>query len=159
MRPSHLAAVLASGLVLIQAGGAPVQSSAPASVSARTKAALLALETAAEERGEDDGTLSLTFAFGGVAAQVYQEPGVSPGTVGSLQFNVGFDLPNRVGLNRINDFNSKRKHARVYIDGEGDPFLVSELIVGPETGSETIKLWLAKMRDLVPIFVREVVSN
>lgn len=45
------------------------------------------------------------------------------GTCGSLQLEVGIDMPDGVGLQMANVLNTRYRYIRVYLDDEMDPFI------------------------------------
>lgn len=99
-------------------------------------------------RGQDPGTVVAALQQGGYAAKLgtdkVGDPMITSGVSGTtfqiyfyncanhkncatVQFNVGYDLKERISLERINEWNRSQRFGRAFLDKEDDPILQMDL--------------------------------
>lgn len=145
------AAVAALGLLASQSTGTVTVN------TALLQSVLKELDQPNESLKEEDGTTTLVMGINDVSVQLYQFPD-SKGT-DSLKLNAGWDFDKGPSLQAVNEFNSKHRFARAYLDAEGDPFLVSDLDLKGPVSRDAIKNFILRYRLLVPLFVKEVLNG
>lgn len=99
-------------------------------------------------KGQDPGTVVAALQEAGYAAKLGKDklgdPMITSGASGTpfqiyfynctnnqncatIQFNSGYDIKDRVSLERINEWNQKQRFGRAYLDKENDPILQMDL--------------------------------
>ena len=69
------------------------------------------------------GDPMITSGVGGTSFQIFFYNCTDNTECATVQFHSGYDMRDPVSLERINEWNSKERFGRAYLDDEGDPIL------------------------------------
>jgi hypothetical protein len=151
--PGLLAAGALAGAPLVETQELPPRPSIQ-SMETQALGVFRELATQTEVRKDEDGTSTIVFSTGQTVGYLYQYLD-SAGKVESLRLNVGFDVTGAMDLKKLNTFNEKRRFVKAFLDGEGDPFLVSDLDVQFGSNPGVLRAWIIRFRAMIPLFERE----
>jgi hypothetical protein len=98
------------------------------------------------------GDPMITSDIGGTTFQVFFYNCTDHEECATVQFNAGFDLKTSPGLAPINEWNSKQRFGRAYIDKEGDPILQMDVDLddgglSPELFIDNLEFWASVLAD------------
>ncbi len=70
----------------------------------------------------------------------------------SIQFGAGYDLKSGISALKVNEWNTKKRFAKAYIDDEGDPFLEMDINtdfdgIGIKNFEDSMDLWRSLVED------------
>lgn len=67
------------------------------------------------------------------------------GACEDLQFSAGFDLPNGLAAEKVNDWVRRKRYTRVWLDKEGDPYIEMDInldgCVTPANVVANLRMW------------------
>lgn len=71
---------------------------------------------------------------------------------GSIQFSTGFNLDAPMDPAKVNDWNRRKRFAKVYLDDEGDPYIDMDVNlwgkgIGDDTFDDTLDIWRMLLSD------------
>ena len=92
----------------------------------------------ADLKTEDD-TSRIASATEGVNFDVYMYDCAKDKRCASLQFRAGFDLTEAMAPAKANEWNTKKRYAKVYLDDESDPYLEYDANLSPGGTYEALK--------------------
>ena len=100
-----------------------------------------------KESKDEDDLVVFDVDIDGTEMNIYQYTGAGEKIIDSLSFSVGYDLEKGMDMRPINEFNSRNRFVKAYLDEENDPFLVCDIRVKEgvtrETLKETIKSYIS----------------
>lgn len=108
-------------------------------------------------RKADDGTgkSRFTFTLNGLDITLYQftdRADHDPTT--SLTLMLGLDLADPASLRTTNRFNAQSRYCKAFVDGEGDPYLVSDLDLVGGVSKESVAGFIERFVKTVPGFTK-----
>jgi hypothetical protein len=77
----------------------------------------------AELTKDDTGDPKIESAAAGASFSIYFYGCTDGRDCSSIQFSSGFDLDNALNLSSVNDWNTRKRYGKVYVDDEGDPYI------------------------------------
>jgi hypothetical protein len=95
-----------------------------------------------EEKDSEGLTAFYVYEDEGILLSLYQYSDQPGGPVNSLGLTVGNRLARAVDVRKINDWNSKTRYVKAYVDSEGDAILSSDLLLSPGVTKLTIQEWI-----------------
>ncbi len=81
----------------------------------------------AELTKDDTGDPKIESAAAGVNFSIYFYGCTDGKACSSIQFSSGFDLDSALNMSSVNDWNTRKRYGKVYIDDEGDPYLEMDI--------------------------------
>jgi len=101
---------------------------------------------------DEKGDPVWTFTSSGITVTIVSYDESSPGRYASLLFYAGWDVETQVSLSEVNDWNSRSRFGRAYVDEMGDPTVELDLLliggVTAQTLEEYIEVFVASVSDL-----------
>lgn len=97
---------------------------------------------------DSDGDPLIETAMSGYNVKIFFMNCKSGASCEDIQFFVGIATRNKLGLAQVNDFNSRKRFMRLYLDKDRDPLMELDLsMIGPGVSA-------AAFRDTVQVFER-----
>lgn len=93
------------------------------------------------ERVEEKGEVYFRLQLAGLKAVLYLLD-CQKGRCESLQLYAGFTMDDPPSLERVNEWNQKRRFSRAYLDEDGDPVLEADLDLAGGVADEAIRAFL-----------------
>lgn len=117
------------GMAIAAAGFAvPLQAQMVKGQDPATVVAALQGAGYAAKLGKDKvGDPMITSGASGTTFQIYFYNCTANKNCATIQFNSGYDLKDKISLERINEWNQKQRFGRAFLDKENDPILQMDL--------------------------------
>lgn len=90
--------------------------------------------------GDNDPVWAFTHSGILITIAAYDE--TAPGRYGSLLFYAGWAIDTQVPLSEINDWNSRSRFGRAYVDEAGDPAIELDLLLTGGVTSQTLSKYI-----------------
>ena len=84
----------------------------------------------AELTTDDRGDPKIKSAAGGANFSVWFYGCNDGKDCNSIQFSAGFDMANGLEMSSVNDWNTRKRYGKVYLDDENDPYIEMDMMVG-----------------------------
>ncbi|WP_151719555.1 YbjN domain-containing protein [Gemmobacter serpentinus] len=99
----------------------------------------------AELTTDDRGDPKIKSAAGGANFSVWFYGCSSGKDCEAIQFSAGFDMENGMEMASVNDWNTRKRYGKVYLDDEQDPYIEMDMMVGTgmsrDLFAENLSLW------------------
>ncbi len=101
---------------------------------------------------DDTGDPKIESAAAGANFSIYFYSCTDGKDCSSIQFSAGFDLDSGLNLSSVNDWNTRKRYGKVYIDNEGDPYIEMDINlfgggISPEGFSDSLGSWETLLAD------------